>query len=100
MISTKEKHKLKEERIQKIERFGTRPKNKNFGNCTCRFCNAPNWTPIHKCPALEADGNKCGKKGQYAKACKQKFNNNRTVKRRTKNSEKKKRTNRTNQQAT
>ena len=83
MISTKEKHMIKEKPIQRLERFGTRPKNKNYGNRTCRFCNAPNWTPTHKCPALEANSNKCGKKGHYAKACRQKFNNNRTVKRLT-----------------
>ena len=83
LISTKEKHIRKEEPIQRMERFGIKPKNKNFGNRTCRFCNAPNWTPMHKCPALEANCNKCGKKGHYAKACRQKFNNNRTVKRLT-----------------
>ena len=65
LISTKEKHMIKEEPIQRMERFGTRPKNKNYGNRTCRFCNAPNWTPMHKCPALEANCNKCGKKGHY-----------------------------------
>ena len=74
---------MKEEPIQRMERFGTRPKNKQFGNRTCRFCNAPNWTPIHKCPALEANCNKCGRKGHYAKACRQKFNSNPTVKRLT-----------------
>ena len=83
LISTKEKQIIKEEPIQRIERFGTRPKNKNFGNRTCRFCTAPNWTPMHKCPALDANCNKCGKKGHYAKACRQKTNNNRTVKRLT-----------------
>ena len=80
LISTK-KHIMKEEPIQRMERFGTKSKNKQFGNRTCRFCNAPNWTPIHKCPALEANSNKCRKKGHYAKACRQEFNNNRTVKR-------------------
>ena len=59
--------------------------NRNFGNRTCRFCNAPNWTPKHKCPALDANCNKCGKKGHYAKVCRQKRNNNRTVKRLTEN---------------
>ena len=83
LISTKEKHIIKEEPIQRTERLGTRPKNKNFGNRTCRFCNAPNWTPIHECPALEANCNKCGKKGHYAKARRQKFNNNQTVERLT-----------------
>ena len=83
LLSTKEKHIIKEEPIQRMERFGTRPKNKNFGNRPCRFCTAPNWTPLHKCPATDANCNKCGKKGHYAKACRQKFNNNRTVKRLT-----------------
>ena len=55
LISTKEKHIIKEEPIQRRERCGTRPKNKHFGIPTCRFCNAPIWTPIHKSPALEAN---------------------------------------------
>ena len=38
---------------------------------------------MHKCPALDANCNKCGKKGHYAKACRQKTNYNRTVKRLT-----------------
>ena len=67
LISTKEKHIIKEELIQNMERFGTRPKNKNFENRTIRFCNAHNWAPIHKCPALEADCNKCGKKANTRK---------------------------------
>ena len=66
-----------------MERFGTKPKNKNFGNRPCRYCNASNWTPLHKCPATEVNYNKCGKKGHYAKACRQKFNSSRTVKRLT-----------------
>ena len=85
LISTKEKQIIKEEPIQRMEKFGARPKNRNFGNRTCRFCNAPNWTPIHKCPALDANCNKCGEKGDYAKVCGQKMNNNRTVKRLTEN---------------
>ena len=40
-------------------------------------------SPLHKCPATEVNCNKCGKKGHYAKACRQKFNSNRTVKRLT-----------------
>ena len=83
LISTKEKQIIKEEPIQRMERFGVRPKNKNFGNRTCRFCTAPNWTPMHKCPALDVNCNKCGKKGHYAKAWRQKTNSNRTVKRLT-----------------
>ena len=38
---------------------------------------------MHKCPALDANCNNCGKKGHYAKACRQKTNNNRTGKRLT-----------------
>ena len=83
LISTKEKQIMKEEPIQRMEKFGARPKNRNLGNRTCRFCNAPNWTPKHKCPALDANCIKCGKKGHYAKVCRQKMNNNRTVKRLT-----------------
>ena len=83
LISTKEKHIIKEEPIQRMERFGKKPKNKNFGNRPCRYCNAPNWTTLHKCPAAEVNCNKCGKKGHYAKACRQKFNSSRTVKRLT-----------------
>ena len=83
LISTKEKHIIKEEPIQRMERYGTKPKNKYFGNRPCRYCSTPNWTPMHKCPATEVNCNKCGKKGHYAKACRQKFSNNRTVKRLT-----------------
>ena len=74
---------IKEEQIQRRERFGTNPKNEQFGNQPCRFCNAPNWSPIHKCPALDANCSKCGKKGHFAKACRQRTYNNRTVKRLT-----------------
>ena len=76
LMSTKEKHIIKEEPMQRKERFGSKPKNKNFGNRPCTFCSAPNWTPLHKCPATDASCNKCGKKGHYAKACRQKFNSN------------------------
>ena len=74
---------IKEDTVQRIERFGTKPKNKYFGNRPCRFCNAANWSPIHKCLALEANCNKYGKKGHIAKACRQRTFNNRTVKRLT-----------------
>ena len=83
LISTKEKHIIKQEPIQRMKTYGTKPKNKNFGNRPCRYCSTPNWTPMHKCPATEVNCNKCGKKGHYAKACRQKFNNSRTVKRLT-----------------
>ena len=83
LISSKEKQMIKEEPIQRMERFGTKLKNKQFGNRPCRYCSAPNWSPIHKCSALEANGNKCGKKGHFAKACRQRTFNNRTVKRLT-----------------
>ena len=61
LISTKEKHIIKEEPIQRMELFGVKLKNKNFGNRPCRYCSAPNWTPSHKCPATKVNCNKCGK---------------------------------------
>ena len=81
LISSKEKQVLKEEPIQRMERFGTKPKIKQFRNRPCRFCKVPNWSPIHKCQALQANCNKCGKKGHFAKACRQRTYNSRTVKR-------------------
>ena len=42
-----------------------------------------NWTPTHNCPANETNCNKCGKKGHYAKVCRQNYTNNRTVKKLT-----------------
>ena len=76
LISSKEKQAIKEEPIQRMERFGTRRKNKNFNSWPCRYCGVSNWSPLHKCPALEVNCNKCGKKGHYAEARRQKFNNN------------------------
>ena len=66
-----------------MEKFGTRSKTKITGNRSCRYCGAPNWTPLHKCPAQEINCNKCGRKGHYAKVCRQKYANNRTVKKLT-----------------
>ena len=80
LISTKEKQAIKEEPIQRLERFGTRPKNRTIANRPCRYCGIQNWTPMHKCPATETNCNNCGKKGHYAKVCRQKYTNNRTVK--------------------
>ena len=80
LISTKEKQAIKEEPIQRMERFGTRPKNRTIAKRPCRYCGIQNWTPMHKCPATETNCNKCGKKGHYAKVCRQKYTNNRTVK--------------------
>ena len=78
LITTK-KQIIKEEPIQKMEKFGTRPKTKITGNRPCRFCNAQNWSSIHKCPAQEANCINCVKKEHYARACKQRTKNNRTV---------------------
>ena len=63
-----------------MERFGTRPKNRTIAIRPCRYCGIQNWTPMHKCPATETNCNKCGKKGHYAKVCRQKYTNNRRVK--------------------
>ena len=63
-----------------MQQFGTTPKNERFNSRPCRYCGVSNWSLLLKCPALEVNCNKCGKKGHYAKACRQKFNNIRTVK--------------------
>ena len=83
LISTREKYAIKEEPIQRMERFGTQPKTRPTGNKPCRFCGESKWTPLHKCPAIEPNCNKCGKRGHYAKVGSQKYTNNRTVKRPT-----------------
>ena len=80
LISSKEKQAINEEPIQRMERFGTKPKNKNSNCRQCRYCCVSKWSPPHECYASEVNCNKCGKKRHYAKACRQKFNNRRTVK--------------------
>ena len=71
LITAKEKQMIKEEPIQRMEKYGTRPKTRITGSRPCRFCNAPNWSPKYKCPAQDSNCNNCGKKGHYARVCKQ-----------------------------
>ena len=71
LIANREKE-IKEEPIQKMERFGTRPKNRMINNNPCKFCNAPNWNTSHKCPGLYKICINCGKKGHLARVCRQK----------------------------
>ena len=72
LISAREKHVIKEEPIQRMERFGARPKTRPTGNRPCRFCGASIRTPLHRYPATEINCHKCGKRGHYAKVCRQK----------------------------
>ena len=71
LITSREKE-IKEELIQKMERFGTRPKNRKTNAKPCKFCNAPNWNPTHKYPALDKLCNNCGKRRHFARECRQK----------------------------
>ena len=77
------KHVIKEEPKQKMERFGVRQKTRPTGNRPSRICGVSKWTPLHKCPAKETNRNKRGKRGHYAKVCRQKKPSNQTVKRLT-----------------
>ena len=87
LTTAKEKQRIKEEPIQRMEKYGTRAKTRITGSRPCRFCNAPNWSPIHKCPAQDSNCNSCGKKRHYARVCKQRIKNNRTVKKPTEEEE-------------
>ena len=49
LMTTKRKQVKKEKSIQRIEIIGIRSKNKFIVSRSCRFCNAPNWSPLHKC---------------------------------------------------
>ena len=56
----------KESEIQKIEKQYKKPSK------PCHFCGKQNWNPEHQCPAKHTTCHKCGKKGHFAKVCKDK----------------------------
>ena len=68
LISSQEKEIIKKP-IQRTENITMRPKNKLKNNTSCKFCNAPNWNPTQKCPALDQICNNCGKKAHLARIC-------------------------------
>ena len=54
--SGKRHQSIKEEPIHKITyagQYGTKSK-KRHKDQNCRYCDAPNWNPNHKCPACDA----------------------------------------------
>ena len=63
-----------------MKKFGTGSKIRTTGNRLCRFCGAPNWTPLHKCPTLETNCREMRNKSTLRQVCRQKNTNNRTVK--------------------
>ena len=70
---------MKEEPIQRMERSDARPKNKFKNEKLSKFCNAPNWHPTHKCQALGRLCYKGGKKGHFARVCRQRKSYKRKV---------------------
>ena len=87
LISHRE-NEIKEEPIQRMEKSETRPKNKFTNEKPCILCNTPNWNPTHKCPALGKFCNNCGKKGYFARVCRQRENYKHKVRNVTENESK------------
>ena len=83
-LSSNQEKEIKEETIQRMDKFTTRPKNKFNNNKLCKFCTAPNWNPTHKCPALEQTSNNCGK-SHFARACRSKNKQKRKIRNVTEN---------------
>ena len=73
LLSYREKE-VKKEPIEKMDKFNLRLRKKFNNSKSCRICNAPNWSPIRNCPAFIQTCDYCGKKGHFARPCRQREN--------------------------
>ena len=73
LISNREKE-IKEDPIQRMDKFNSRPRKKKSTTTDLVDTNAPNWSPTNKWPALDQTCNNCGKKGHFTWTCRQREN--------------------------
>ena len=52
-LRSRRENQIKEEPVQRKDKFNTRPRRIVNNNRTCRFCKAVSLNPTHKCPAFD-----------------------------------------------